>query len=119
MTASADLSTSTSLWLDGPGSSFRTLRPNANAYAERFVRTVRSECLDHLLVVNRRHLERILRAYAEHYNGFRPHQGLSQQIPAPTLLSRMLATMPSHFNPRLVHRRDRLGGLIHEYELAA
>ena len=60
---------------------FRT--PNANAYAERFVRTVRSECLDHLLVVNARHLERILRTYARHYNGHRPHQGISQEIPAP------------------------------------
>jgi putative transposase len=50
---------------------FRT--PNANAYAERFVRTVRSQCLDHLLVVNALHLERILRSYAQHYNGFRPH----------------------------------------------
>jgi transposase InsO family protein len=52
---------------------FRT--PNANAYAERFVRTIRSECLDHLLIVNARHLERILRSYARHYNGHRPHQG--------------------------------------------
>jgi transposase InsO family protein len=59
---------------------FRT--PNANAFAERFVRTVRSECLDHLLVVNEVHLERILRGYARHYNGHRPHQGLSQEIPA-------------------------------------
>jgi hypothetical protein len=60
---------------------FRT--PNANAFAERFVRTVRSECLDHLLVVNEAHLERILRGYARHYNGHRPHQGLAQEIPAP------------------------------------
>ena len=52
---------------------FRT--PNANAFAERFVRTVRSECLDHLLVVNERHLEGILRSYALHYNAHRPHQG--------------------------------------------
>jgi len=43
---------------------FRT--PNANAYAERFVRTIRSECLDHLLIVNARHLERVLRTYARH-----------------------------------------------------
>jgi hypothetical protein len=49
---------------------FRT--PNANAYAERFVRTVRSACLGHLLIVNARHLERILRTYARHHNGFRP-----------------------------------------------
>jgi putative transposase len=57
---------------------FRT--PNANAYAERFVRSVRSECLDHLLVLNERHLVRILRSYAHHYNEHRPHQGISQEI---------------------------------------
>jgi transposase InsO family protein len=48
--------------------------PNANAFAERFVRTVRSECLDHLLIPNEAHLERVLRSYADHYNGYRPHQ---------------------------------------------
>jgi putative transposase len=96
---------------------FRT--PNANAYAERFVRTVRTECLDHLLIVNARHLERILRTYARHYNGFRPHQGLFQQIPAPALRFPMSAAMPAPSHPRHIQRRDRLGGLIHEYELAA
>jgi len=57
--------------------------PDANAYAERSVRTVRSECLDHLLVVNQRHLERILHSYARHYNGHCLHQDISQAIPAP------------------------------------
>ena len=92
--------------------------PNANAYAERFVRTVRSECLDHLLVVNARHLERILRTYALHYNRFRPHQALTQQTPAPTLPAPTLAATGSP-SLRHVHRHDRFGGLIHEYELAA
>jgi transposase InsO family protein len=99
---------------------FRT--PNANAYAERFVRTIRSECLDHLLVLNARHLERILRSYAQHYNEHRPHQGLSQEIPAPTLpffVSAATSVQPSHSDRLHVRRRDRLGGLIHEYELAA
>jgi len=99
---------------------FRT--PNANAYAERFVRTIRSECLDHLLVVNAGHLERILHSYAKHYNTYRPHQGISQQVPVPTLLSSMLTAIPrrpSHAHRQQVRRRDRLGGLIHEYELAA
>jgi transposase InsO family protein len=59
---------------------FRT--PNANAFAEQFVRTIRSECFDHLLIVNEAHLERVLRSCACHYNGHRPHQGLSQEIPA-------------------------------------
>jgi len=95
---------------------FRT--PNANAYAERFVRTARSECLDHLLVVNARHLERILRTYSQHYNRFRPHQGITQQIPALTPPAPTLAaTAPPSL--RHVYRHDRLGGLIHEYELAA
>jgi transposase InsO family protein len=98
---------------------FRT--PNANAYAERFARTIRSECLDHLLIFNARHLEGILRSYARHYNGHRPHQGLSQQVPAPTLPSSVLAATSvqrSHSERLHVRRRDRLGGLIHEYELA-
>jgi transposase InsO family protein len=60
---------------------FRT--PNANAFAERFVRTVRTECLDRLLIVNARHLEQILRSYMAHYNGHRPHQGIAQKIPSP------------------------------------
>jgi putative transposase len=101
---------------------FRT--PNANAFAERFVRTVRSECLDHLLVVNETHLERILRGYARHYNGHRPHQGLGQEIPAPERavpLQGVPIPVSRHRHlrrrPRRTHRHDRLGGLIHEYEL--
>ena len=104
------------IWITGV-----TAHPNAN-WAERFVRTFRTECLDHLLVVNARHLERILRTYAQHYNGFRPHQGLSQQIPAPALpfpMSAAMPAVPSPSHPRHIQRRDRLGGLIHEYELAA
>src|ERR671911_144321 len=50
--------------------------PQANAYAERFVRTVRTECLDWLLILGRRHLERTLRIYTTHYNRERPHRGL-------------------------------------------
>jgi transposase InsO family protein len=103
---------------------FRT--PNANAFAERFVRIVRSECLDHLLVVNQAHLERILRGYARHYNGHRPHQGISQMIPArghtaPPLVSANSVSRNGHLprHLRRIRRRDCLGGLIHEYELAA
>jgi putative transposase len=103
---------------------FRT--PNANAFAERFVRTVRSECLDHLLVVNELHLERILSGYARHYNGHRPHQGLAQEIPAPerAVPLQVVRTSDSRYRhhrrrPARICRHDRLGGLIHEYELAA
>src|SRR5436305_3951643 len=57
--------------------------PQANAYAERFVRTVRAECLDWLLIVGRRHLERVLRVYTTHYNCERPHRGLALLAPEP------------------------------------
>jgi transposase InsO family protein len=83
--------------------------PKANAYAERFVGTVRRECLDWILVLHRRHLERVLGSYLEHYNRARPHRGLSLGVPdgaAPSML-------PAE--PHLVRRIDVLGGLIHEY----
>ena len=104
---------------------FRT--PNANAHAERFVRTVRTECLDPLLIVNARHLERVLRSYLRHYSGHRPHQGISQEIPEAPQSTPMITSRPSlHEGHRQhlrhlpgVRRRDRLGGLIHEYELVA
>jgi transposase InsO family protein len=100
--------------------------PNANAHAERFVRTIRTECLDHLLIVNARHLERVLRTYLRHYNDHRPHQGISQQLPRAASVTRVTSSPspgdtdqshPRRF-PR-IHRHDRLGGLIHEYELVA
>jgi transposase InsO family protein len=90
--------------------------PKANAIAERFVRTARSECLDWLLILNRRHLERVLRVFVDHYNGHRPHRSLNFAPPhpqQPTL--RLVSTL----RPNHVERRDRLGGLIHEYSLAA
>jgi len=104
---------------------FRT--PNANAHAERFVRTVRTECLDHLLIMNACHLERVLRSYVRHYNCHRPHQGISQEIPGARRSTRLVVRRPSlnaadRYHPRHVQevrRLDRLGGLIHEYELVA
>jgi putative transposase len=89
--------------------------PKANATAERFVRTVRAECLDWLLIVNRSHLERVLRVFAGHYNSHRPHRALNLKPPDPA--ARKLQVM--HTPTNLVERRDRLGGLIHEYRLAA
>ena len=98
---------------------FRT--PNANAHAERFVRTVRAECLDHLLIVNARHLERVLRTFVRHYNGHRPHQGISQELPGAASGTRVTMSPPSLGDSdkphSRIHRRDRLGGVIHEYEL--
>ena len=89
--------------------------PKANAYAERFVGTVRRECLDWLLITGHRHLEHVLRVYVEHYNTHRPHRSLKLTPPqaSPTL---RLAGPPS---PSSVKRQDRLGGLIHEYSAAA
>ena len=87
--------------------------PKANAIAERFVRTVRSECLDWLLILNRRHLERALRVYIDHYNRERPHRALDLVPPAP-------AERPEHsFKGDAIRRRERLVGLIHEYHRAA
>lgn len=57
--------------------------PKANAFAERFVMTVRRECLDHLLIFGERHLEWIFREYLRHYNEERPHRGLSLETPEP------------------------------------
>jgi putative transposase len=86
--------------------------PQANAYAERFVRTVRAECLDWLLIIGRRRLETVLRIYTAHYNHERPHRGLALHPPEP-------ATAIQHQNTGKIERRDRLGGLIHEYHRAA
>jgi putative transposase len=86
--------------------------PQANAYAERFVRTVRTECLDWLLIIGRRHLETVLRIYTAHYNHERPHRGLALLSPEGTHAARP----PSGGE---IKRRDRLGGLIHEYHRAA
>ncbi len=90
--------------------------PKANAIAERFVRTVRAECLDWLLIVDRRHLEQVLRVYVDHYNRQRPHRALDLRPPVPEQRTLQLA---SSTRPGDVTRRDRLGGLIHEYSLAA
>ena len=87
--------------------------PNANAHAERVIETIRAECLDWTLILGRRHLDRTLRTYAEHYNRGRPHRALGL---APPLAE---ARDPIPVSPRDVRRRDLLGGLIHEYHGAA
>jgi putative transposase len=86
--------------------------PKANAVAERFVRTVRAECLDWLLILNRRHLERVLRTYIDHYNRERPHLALSLHAPDPDMASAR-STLGE------IRRRDKLGGLLHEYHRVA
>jgi putative transposase len=88
--------------------------PQANVFSERFVRTVRRECLDHVLICGRQHLERVLQAYVAHYIQERPHRGLDLAVPAGNGAPRVRATARTP-----VERRDVLGGLIHEYRWAA
>jgi putative transposase len=88
--------------------------PNANAFAERWVGTVRDECLDWLLIVGRGHLEQVLRVYVEHYNVHRPHWALKLEPPDPPAGPSVISK-----DRRRVHRRDRLGGLLHEYHRQA
>jgi putative transposase len=82
-----------------------------NAHAERFIRTLRAECLDWLLIVGRCHLEHVLRTYTAHYNAERPHLALALIPPEPATVARPAAAK--------VERHDLLGGLIHEYRAAA
>jgi putative transposase len=90
--------------------------PNANAVADRWVGTVRREWLDHLLIAGRRQLLRVLHVYIEHYNRHRPHRGLGLSAPEP---SERCQQVDASAAARQLHRRDVLGGLIHEYERAA
>ena len=80
--------------------------PKANAYAERWVRSAREECLDHILILGERHLDRVMREYEGHFNWSRPHQGIQQQIP-----------LTPHYQQSNgpIRRRKILGGIIHDY----
>ena len=89
--------------------------PNANAYAEHWVGTVRRECLDQLLIVGRHQLVRVLRRYIEHYNRHRPHRSLGHATPVPSVNAGPVGAAAVS----QLRRRDVLGGLIHEYEYAA
>jgi putative transposase len=90
--------------------------PNANAQSERWVRTARRDCVDWLLILGVRHLERVLRIYVRHSNEARPHRSLKLRVPAPQASGTPFIKADAGPN---VHRRDVLGGLIHEYEVAA
>jgi transposase InsO family protein len=90
--------------------------PQANSVAERFVRTVRAECLDWLRIPNQEHLERVLAVFVDHYNVHRPHRALALNPPHST---RSSYASPTGRVETGVQRRDRLGGLLHEYGLAA
>jgi len=105
------------VWRSTGAEIIRTLvqAPNANAVAERWVGTVRRECLDQLLIVGRQQLVGVLRRYIEHYNQRRPHRSLAHATPVPS------AGPEAWSAPNLgrLRRRDVLGGLIHEYEHVA
>jgi len=85
--------------------------PQANAFAERFIGTLRRECLDHLLILGKQHLRAVLAEYSQHYNGHRPHQGRSQRPPQcePGQVIDVTAR---------IERRQAVGGLISEYRRA-
>jgi putative transposase len=87
--------------------------PNANAQAERWVGTLRRECLDRMLILNRRHLDHVLRVYLDHYNRHRPHRSLSLQAPDER------SAAPVRAPTLRIDRGQLLGGLINEYQAAA
>lgn len=86
----------------------------ANAIMERWFGSLRRECLDRLLIVGRRHLERVLQIYVEHYNTHRPHRSLDQRAP-----TRATPCGSGVVDLIAVRRRDRLGGPLQEREIAA
>jgi putative transposase len=87
--------------------------PRANAIAERWTSSARRECLDRMLITGERHLRLVPGEYADHYNVHRPHRTLCQSPPAGR-------ECPPTMDPNVrVLRRDRLGGLIHEYSQVA
>jgi putative transposase len=91
--------------------------PKARAHAERWVGTVRRECLDRLLILGRRHLKHVLASYTRHYNEHRPHRSRRQRPPLATPGDeRPIAAV---VDLERVRRRGLLGGLIREYQLAA
>jgi putative transposase len=93
--------------------------PKARAQAERWVGSVRRECLDRLLILGRRHLERVLATYTQHYNEHRPHRALGQRPPQSKQPSDDGDAIADVIDLDRVRRRDLLGGLIREYRLAA
>ena len=88
--------------------------PKANALCERFIGSVRRECLDHILILSDKHVTRIIREYCEFFNRARPHQGIHQQIPNPL----GIICLPEHERNDVVSL-PVLGGLHHDYRWAA
>ena len=84
--------------------------PNANAYAERFVRSIKQECLNRVIPFGERHLRRMIAEYVEHYHRERNHQGLDNEL---------IEGVPAGRKSRRIRRRQRLGGLLNYYCRAA
>jgi transposase InsO family protein len=93
--------------------------PKARAHAERWVGSARRECLDRLLIIGRLHLHHVLAAYVAHYNEHRPHRSLRQRPPFAISMASDERPIADVADLDRVRRRDLLGGLIHEYQLAA
>jgi putative transposase len=87
--------------------------PKANAYAERWVSTIRRECLDQMLIFHERQLVHVLAEYTTHYNSHRPHRALEQRSPMELRANRLSRTTG------VVRRKQILGGLVNEYEHAS
>jgi putative transposase len=83
--------------------------PNANAYAERFVRSITFECLDRMVPLGERHFRRALKEFVDHYHGERNHQGLE---------NRLIDGNARRRREGAIRRRPRLGGLLNDYERA-
>jgi putative transposase len=84
--------------------------PNANAHAERFVRSIKQECLDRMILIGERHFRRAVAEFVAHYHHERNHQGLD---------NRLIDGEPSEPREGRIRRRPRLGGLLNYYERAA
>jgi transposase InsO family protein len=91
--------------------------PRMNAIMERWVRTCRAELLDRTLIINRAHLLHALREYETFHNEHRPHRALRAAAPLRPL--RQPITEPGRLDHLDIRRRDRLGGILHEYRHAA
>jgi putative transposase len=101
------------------GAGIRILRspiqaPRANAIMERWIGGCRRELIDRTLIWNQRHLRNVLRDYEAHHNEHRPHRSLTQAAPL-----RPLPASVTDLDTLRVHRRDRIGGVLHEYRLAS
>ena len=87
------------------------MSPNLNAYAERFVRSIKDECLDRMIFVGQASLRHVVGEYVAHYHGERNHQGLGNRLLAP--ISRIGSPSGS------VRKRERLGGMLNYYDRRA